>query len=258
MNVRTVEKTAAKQPLIIFTDDDFKGIIKNHDDPMVIWAIIANADVGRILVDQGSLTDILSYDAFLKMRFKDVDLLLHDMTLVAFTGDRITSRSYLETRLTLEGEGGAKTIIARFLVVDYLQAYNVILGHPTLNATGAIVSTRHLAMKFISDEGKVVTIHGNQQVARNYYNMSLCPIPEDAKGKRKREFSLKAKNINMVDLDPRNDTDPIQSNKEIQEVKDSMRLQPEGGSKSIQFGEELDKIVKIGKSLLAEDEAKLV
>jgi len=96
------------------------------------------------------------------MKFKDANLLSYDTTLVAFTGDRIIPQRYLETRLTLEGEGKAKTIPARFLVVDYLQAYNVILGRPTLNAIGAIVSTRHLAMKFIGDQGKVVTIHRNQ------------------------------------------------------------------------------------------------
>jgi len=121
LSVRTTENTTTiEQPPIIFTDDDFKRIIKNHDDPMVIWAIIANADVGRILVDQGSSADILSYDAFLKIRFKDADLLPHDTTLVAFTGDRIIPQGYLETRLTLKGKGGAKMILARFLVVDYL------------------------------------------------------------------------------------------------------------------------------------------
>jgi len=129
---------------------------------MVIRAIITNANVKRILVNQESLADILSYDAFFRIRFKDADLLSHDTTLVAFIGDRITPQGYLKTRPTLEGEGGAKTITARFLVVDYLQAYNVILGCPTLNAVGAIVSTKHLAIKFIGDQGKVVTIHGNQ------------------------------------------------------------------------------------------------
>jgi len=63
--------------------------------------------------------------------------------------------------------------------------------------------------------------------------LSLCPIPEKAKGKRKRDVLLDTKNIHMVDLDPRDDTSPIQSNVEVQELKDSMCLQPEGGSKSI-------------------------
>jgi len=62
------------------------------------------------------------------MKFKDADLLPYDTTLVAFTGNRIIPQGYLKMRLTLEGGGIAKTIPARFLVVDYLQAYNVILG----------------------------------------------------------------------------------------------------------------------------------
>jgi len=59
-----VENAAEEQPPITFTDNDFKGIIKNYDDLMVICVIIANTDVERILVDQESLADILSYDAF--------------------------------------------------------------------------------------------------------------------------------------------------------------------------------------------------
>jgi len=64
MSVKSASTAIDKQPPITFTNDDLRGIIKNHDDPMVIWAIIANADVGRILIDQWSSTDILSYDAF--------------------------------------------------------------------------------------------------------------------------------------------------------------------------------------------------
>jgi len=95
------------------------------------------------------------------MKFTDSDLLPHDTTLVTFRGDRITLRGYLETKLTLEGEGSATTVPKKFLVVDYLQAYNVILGHPTLNAIGAVVSTRHLAIKFVGDKGKVVMVYEN-------------------------------------------------------------------------------------------------
>jgi len=54
------------------------------------------------------------------MKFKETDLLPHDTTLVAFIGDKITPRGYLEMRLTSKGDGGAKMIPARFLVVDYL------------------------------------------------------------------------------------------------------------------------------------------
>jgi len=62
------------------------------------------------------------------MDFKDVDLLPHNTTLVAFTGEQVTPRGYLEARITFEGDVGEKSTLARFLVVDYLSAYNVILG----------------------------------------------------------------------------------------------------------------------------------
>ena len=39
---------------ITFIDDDFQGVGFNHDDPMVIRVIIANFEVRRVVVDQGS------------------------------------------------------------------------------------------------------------------------------------------------------------------------------------------------------------
>ena len=44
---------------IYFTEDDFRDIDREHDDPMVISTLIHNFLVKRILVDQGSSADIL-------------------------------------------------------------------------------------------------------------------------------------------------------------------------------------------------------
>ena len=47
-------------PSITFTDKDFKGInLVNQDDPVVVFIIIANFMVFRVLIDQGSSVDIL-------------------------------------------------------------------------------------------------------------------------------------------------------------------------------------------------------
>ena len=46
-------------PDIAFTKEDMKGTIKRHDDPLVISTAMVNAEVKRILVDQGSSADIL-------------------------------------------------------------------------------------------------------------------------------------------------------------------------------------------------------
>ena len=47
-------------PPITFTDMDFKGINPvNQDNPMVVSIIIANFMVPKVLINQGSSTDIL-------------------------------------------------------------------------------------------------------------------------------------------------------------------------------------------------------
>ncbi|XP_057756244.1 uncharacterized protein LOC130975463 [Arachis stenosperma] len=46
-------------------------------------------------------------------------------------------------------------------------------GRPSLNAFNAVVSTVHLCVKFISQDNKVVTIHGDQKEAKQCYNASL-------------------------------------------------------------------------------------
>ena len=49
---------------ITFSNKDLRGDDANQDDPMVTRAIIANFEVRRVLVDGGSLTDIIFIDAF--------------------------------------------------------------------------------------------------------------------------------------------------------------------------------------------------
>ncbi|GAV87658.1 LOW QUALITY PROTEIN: hypothetical protein CFOL_v3_31084, partial [Cephalotus follicularis] len=54
---------------------------------------------------------------------------------------------------------------SRFLVVDTPSPYNAIIGRPGLNLLEAIVSTRHLLMKFPTRFG-VGEVRGDQEVAR--------------------------------------------------------------------------------------------
>ena len=53
------KKWSEKYEPIYFTEEDFRDINKNHDDPMVILVLIHNFLVKQVLVDQGSLAYIL-------------------------------------------------------------------------------------------------------------------------------------------------------------------------------------------------------
>ena len=55
-----------------------------------------------------------------------------------------------------------------FLVVNYLSAYNTILGRPTLNSWKAATSTYHLMIKFPTKYG-VRELQGNQVATHECY-----------------------------------------------------------------------------------------
>ena len=53
------------------------------------------------------------------------------------------------------------------------QAYNILLGRPTLNRIGVVPSTRHMKVKLPSIEGVVITIRSDQKEAKKCYENSL-------------------------------------------------------------------------------------
>ncbi|GAV62251.1 hypothetical protein CFOL_v3_05775 [Cephalotus follicularis] len=65
-----------------------------------------------------------------------------------------------------------------FLVVDTPSPYNAIIGRPGLNLMEAIVSTRHLLMKFPMRFG-VGEVRGDQQVARQCYKTTIMDKGKD-------------------------------------------------------------------------------
>ncbi|GAV69332.1 hypothetical protein CFOL_v3_12833 [Cephalotus follicularis] len=65
-----------------------------------------------------------------------------------------------------------------FLVVDTPSPYNAIIGRPGLNLMEAIVSMRHLLMKFPTRFG-VGKVRGDQQVARQCYKTASMDKGKD-------------------------------------------------------------------------------
>ncbi|XP_019418534.1 PREDICTED: uncharacterized protein LOC109329312 [Lupinus angustifolius] len=162
-------------PPITFDDRDYEGVVRGHDEPLVITAKLNNKKVSRLFIDQGSSADIIFQDLFEKMELHDRDLLPYDGQLVGFSGQGITPRGYVEIWLTINDHPMSRTVQTKFLVVQCDSAYNAIIGRPTLNRLEVIVSTPHLCMKFLSISLQVCTVKGDQHSAHSGYRMSLRP-----------------------------------------------------------------------------------
>ena len=93
-------------------------------------------------------------------------------------------------------------------VRDVNTSYNALLGRPSLNKLGAIVSTPYLAMKFPTDQGGIATIHADQRTARECYVASLKLTPTTTSATR----DVSQRMVAMTDLNPR--------------INDEVRMEP--------------------------------
>lgn len=76
---------------------------------------------------------------------------------------------YTTLKATYDEGDDTKTINVNYVIVDIMLPYNIILECTTINILGAVVSTRYITLRYSLLEGRVGTIPGGQQVAREFY-----------------------------------------------------------------------------------------
>ena len=122
----------------------------------------------RMLVNNGSSTDILYYPAFQQMGIDRTRLIPTNAPLVGFRGTKVHSLGAI-TLLVMVGDYLQQiTKDVTFLVVDCSSTYNDILRRPTLNSWKAATSTYHLMIKFPT-EYKIGELRGDQVASRECY-----------------------------------------------------------------------------------------
>ncbi|XP_016203893.1 uncharacterized protein LOC107644527 [Arachis ipaensis] len=216
--VYQVEGELPDLPTISFTKEDGQGIVPGHDDPVVITMILVNTHLHRTLVDQGSSTDILVKPAFDKLGLDQKDLRAYPDILYGLGDTPIKALEFISLHTTFGKEMKSKTLSIDFIVVDVGLAYNALIGRTTLNRLGALVSTPHLYMKFLTPE-EIATIRGDKKLARKCYNESL-----NLRGKGKEVHTIELGGIR---------------------AKEELRPQPEGKTEEVQVGKEEGKNTNI-------------
>ncbi|KAL0285976.1 UNVERIFIED_CONTAM: hypothetical protein Sradi_7159300 [Sesamum radiatum] len=164
IEVESMEDT----PFIQFGRTERFGPRASHNDALVITAVLANYEVGRIFIDSGSSADILFGEAYNQMPLGDVSLEKVNTSLYGFEAEVVQPRGMISLPLTMGAGTTRKTCMLEFLVVDVPSAYNVILGRPTLNAFQAVISIYHMKIKFPT-LGGVGKVQGDHLQSRKCY-----------------------------------------------------------------------------------------
>ena len=86
---------------LTFSKEDAIWIQHPHDDPLVISAVIANYNIHRILIDNGSSADVIFLATFKKFDIEKARLAPVRSPLSGFAGDRIMPLGVIQLPLTL-------------------------------------------------------------------------------------------------------------------------------------------------------------
>ena len=83
-------------PLILgFSDEDKVRTIQPHDDALVVTLRIGGYDVKRVMIDQGSATDIMHPDLYKGLGLKPKNLATYSSILVSFEGRMVVPKGQI-------------------------------------------------------------------------------------------------------------------------------------------------------------------
>ncbi|XP_016199351.1 uncharacterized protein LOC107640340 [Arachis ipaensis] len=193
-----------KLPSISFGSDDQWFDEVAESPPMVITARVGTGLVKWILVDTGADSNHMFRNVFDALGLKDANLKTHQHGVVGLGDHFIKSDGIISLPTSVGQRQERRTVMAEFVILRDFTAYNIILGRKTINDLGAVISTRMLIMKFITEEGSVRSIRGDLETAVACDNASLSL----------RKKSKEVSGVFLADLDAR--------------VSDKLRHEPEG------------------------------
>ncbi|GAV58418.1 hypothetical protein CFOL_v3_01952, partial [Cephalotus follicularis] len=163
---------------ISFSEADYEGVRLPHNDPAVVTLMVELFTMKRILIDSGSSADILYKHAFDQLRIPVDQLKPVKTPLVGFAGEMVHPLGSIDLSVVAGTAPRQTQVQMTFLVVDTPSPYNAIIGRPGLNLMEAIVSTRHILMKFPTRFG-VGETQGDQQAARQCYKTVVADHGKD-------------------------------------------------------------------------------
>ena len=147
--LKRARKDGNQLPDITFRPEDGQHVQHPHNDALVVSAHIQNFLVKRLLIDDGSAVNALSWEAYKAMGGSVTDLKAIKSPITSFCDGKTQPMGVAE--LTVEfGDReteDTKTVKSLFNIVDIPLAYNGIIGRPILYEIDAATSIRRLSMK---------------------------------------------------------------------------------------------------------------
>ena len=117
--------------------------------------------MNKVMMDQGSATEIMYHDLYKGLNLKSEDLTPYSSSLVSFEGKLIIPKG----QIRLPVQTSSEVVEVDFIVVDAYSPYTAIVARPWLHTLEAVSSTLHQNIKY-PFKGQIKEILGDQSMAR--------------------------------------------------------------------------------------------
>uniref|UniRef100_A0A2N9GNE9 Uncharacterized protein n=1 Tax=Fagus sylvatica TaxID=28930 RepID=A0A2N9GNE9_FAGSY len=146
---------------ISFSDNDLRDVQLPHNNPLVVTLRIGNYDVQRVLIDQGSFTEVMYEDLYGKLGLVEAELTDFITPIFGFSGEPVVPLG----KIVLPVLTGPVNLQTEFIVVRASSPYNAIMGRDWLHRMKAVPSTLHQKLRFPTADG-VMELNGDQVAAK--------------------------------------------------------------------------------------------
>ncbi|XP_075486215.1 uncharacterized protein LOC142525809 [Primulina tabacum] len=101
MECLEVDGSGRNELVISFGSEDLRGVSLPHNDALVIQARVANYDILRVFVDNGSSVNVIFKDALVQMDLHEYQLEAVETALFGFAGHAVYPEGEITLPLTL-------------------------------------------------------------------------------------------------------------------------------------------------------------
>ncbi|GAU10110.1 hypothetical protein TSUD_421300, partial [Trifolium subterraneum] len=142
-----------------FSEDELPAGGHNHNRALHISVKCLDNILSRVLVDTGSSLNVMPKTTLLKLAVEGALMRPSSMVVKAFDGSRRTVVGEVDLPILI----GPQLFTITFQVMDINPTYSCLLGRPWIHDAGAVTSTLHQKLKFITGD-KMIVVSGQEDM----------------------------------------------------------------------------------------------
>ena len=132
---------------ISFSDEEIPLDGHGSTKALHITTKVKDCTLPKVLIDNGSSLNVMPFSTLMRLPV-DMSYMKHSKTVVrAFDGMRRKMTGEIEMEMQI----GPCTFTIEFHVMDISPSYNYLLGRPWIHIAGAVPSTLHQKIKFVTE-----------------------------------------------------------------------------------------------------------